>query len=142
MNTTTKATRSQMVDFIHQNITMGGRAISKKSLQGYTDDQLESICNKFADDFKKFCENPPIKLQKFYAEGTKGQKSLLFETKGPDMQSCIDDLTAQGITIQKIVPAKGHHICKYCKGIADGSDADALCEECQRIFGHAFFREL
>ena len=80
--------------------------------------------------------------QKFYAEGTKGQKSLLIETKGPDMQTCIDDITAQGIIISKIVLAKGHHICKYCKGIADGSYADLLCDDCKRIFGHSLFSEL
>lgn len=44
--------------------------------------------------------------------------------------------------IEMIVPAKGHHICKYCQSIADGSDKDVLCKDCRDLFGHYLYSEL
>ena len=142
MANTITATRTQMIDFIHQNITNKGKTITKKALKEYTDAELKSICDKFADSFKEFCETTQIKLQKFYAEGTKDGKTLLFEAKSPDIQTCISELKAQGAVISKIVPAKGHHICKYCRGIAEGSYADLLCDKCKTVFGHSLYSEL
>ena len=45
-------------------------------------------------------------------------------------------------TLRRIVPQKGHHICRYCYGVADGEQSDILCEECREVFGHTFYSEL
>ena len=44
--------------------------------------------------------------------------------------------------ITKVVDAKTHHLCKYCGGIAKGTDDNVLCAACRELFGHAFFSEL
>ena len=43
-------------------------------------------------------------------------------------------------TITKL--PRGKHICKYCFGIAEGTYADLLCEECRETFGHSLYSEL
>lgn len=41
-----------------------------------------------------------------------------------------------------VADANTHHICKYCGGIAKGTDEDVLCRDCYMTFGHTFYSEL
>ena len=46
------------------------------------------------------------------------------------------------VFITKIAPVKGHHLCKYCYGIAEGEYEDLLCPNCREVFGHSLYSEL
>jgi hypothetical protein len=41
-----------------------------------------------------------------------------------------------------IYPKKGHHLCKYCGQVAEGSNTDLLCNDCHELFGHTLYSEL
>lgn len=143
MATTIKtATRQQKIDFISKNITRGDKKITKKELKDYPDAVLDKVCNKFAESFEEYINTPQVKLQKFFVEATEGGRDATYEIKAPNKQTCIDELKADGIEVTKIVLAKGHHLCKYCNCIAEGSYKDLLCDNCRSIFGHALFSEL
>ena len=58
------------------------------------------------------------------------------------MEALEKGLIDDGYTPVKIVVAKGHHLCKYCNGIAEGSNGNLLCNECRKMYGHTFFSEL
>ena len=131
--------RTTKINFITKSLTLrNGKKITKKSLQNYSDDTLNHICEKFNDDFQDFINNPPAKLHKFYVLTEKA----LYEYSAEDETHCIQYVKNDKLKFQKIVPAKGHHICKYCNHIADGSDKDILCEKCRKTFGHTLYSEL
>lgn len=46
------------------------------------------------------------------------------------------------VKLIRMVSDRDHHICRYCKGIADGRHADLLCDNCRQTFGHALYSEL
>lgn len=141
-NTINTATRTQKIDFINAYITRGGKKISKTELKGYSDVKLDSICEQFAESFEDYLKNPPVKLQKFYVECLASNKRVIYEVEATDVKACEDDFKEDDVTIVKIVPVKGHHICKYCGHIAEGTNKDILCDDCKRIFGHYLYSEL
>lgn len=51
-------------------------------------------------------------------------------------------LEKNGYIVHRVVTADDHHICKYCKSIADGKYEDLLCEDCQHAYGQTFFSDL
>lgn len=51
-------------------------------------------------------------------------------------------LKDKGYTVEKIVSSETHHLCKYCKSIAEGTYDDLLCDECREVFGHSLYSEL
>lgn len=136
------ATRSQKIEFINKYLKRGGKKITKKELNTLSDDTLDIICAKFPNKFEQFLNTPTPKLQKFYAECVINGKELTYEMKATDEQACIDKLESDGAKIERVVPAKGHHICKYCGSIADGTYGDLLCDECKDTFGHSLYSEL
>ena len=142
--TTITATREQMINFIHDSLVQNnGKKISKTLLKNYSDEELRQICSGFADEFTNYLQNPPVKLQKFFAEcTTRDNKEVTVEQKAVDMEDCKKILKESGYTFTKVVPAKGYHLCKYCYAIADGSYKDLLCNECKRTFGHSLYSEL
>lgn len=79
---------------------------------------------------------------KFYAETSKGEELYMSTIEAPNKQQAINYLEKEGYTVEKIVDASTHHLCKYCGGIAEGTYEDLLCEECRYDFGHALYSEL
>ena len=136
--------REQMISFIHDNLVdKNGKKPSKKELKTCSDTTLRKICDRFADDFAEYVKNPPVKLQNFFAEcTTKDNKEVTVEQKAVDLEDCKRILKESGYTYTKLVSAKGHHLCKYCWRIAEGSYKDLLCDECKRTFGHSLYSEL
>ena len=57
-----------------------------------------------------------------------------------DLVQKLEDFQDQNVV--DVADANTNHICKYCGGIAQGTDKDVLCKDCREIFGHAFFSEL
>ncbi len=138
LNEIKKTERKVKIDFISNSLRRDGKKISKKSLQNLPDDELNKICNQFKDMFQDFINNPPVKLHKYYVL----TKQALYEYNAEDEAHCKEYAKNDNLKVQKIVPAKGHHICKYCNGVADGSNKDMLCDECRETFGHTFYSEL
>ena len=44
--------------------------------------------------------------------------------------------------IVELVPATESHFCSYCGRIVYNNVEDLLCDECRKLFGHAFYSEL
>ena len=137
------ATHAQKVDFICSSFRKGsGKKFTKTELNKYPESALDSICDKYADKFEEFLNTPKVKLQKFYVECIADNKEVTYEVSTVNEQTCIDEFKSDGIEVTKIVPAKGHHICKYCGSIAEGTYKDLLCDTCKDVFGHSLFSEL
>lgn len=68
----------------------------------------------------------------------------IFTVSGTTKESVIKRMQRiyKGCHIREAVPVAGHHLCKYCHGIAEGTDEDILCDECRETFGHTFYFEL
>ena len=135
-------TRTQKIDFIYNNFTCNGKNFTKKKLNSYNDMQIDYIINKYSNE-KEIMDwiNRP-KLIEYYVEGNSNGNSLIVKAKAIDEANLRKKLKAEKINIEKLVIAKGHHICKYCNSIADGSTKDLLCEDCRKTFGHSFYSEL
>jgi len=82
------------------------------------------------------------KAQKFMVDGEQNGKEYSWDCEYSSEEECRKAFEAEGIKINKIVPRKGHHRCKYCGGIAEGTMTNLLCEDCREIFGHSFYDEL
>ncbi len=136
------ATREQKIDFINKNIRLDNKTIPKKLLKTWPDKKIDSICAQFEDLFNDFIDNPPKKMTKFFIEATKDGESFSMGDYGEDVDACKKAREDEGYVVTKIVPAKGHHLCKYCYGIAEGSQEDILCENCRNTFGHYSYHEL
>lgn len=137
-------TKKDCVDFIAMNFTRSdGKKVFKKELNKETIEHLEHIIATagYEQRFKDYLNQQ--KQIKFYAECTdeKGNDFTYTVTK-PSFEDAINDLRESGMTVTTIVQAKGHHLCRYCKSIADGGDKDKLCYECQSLFGHTYYWEL
>lgn len=84
------------------------------------------------------------KISTFYAHVNKDGKDTTEEVTGKNitLKDAKAYLEKQGYTVEKIVNAKNHHLCKYCHSIAEGTYDDLLCEECRDVFGHTLYSEL
>ena len=136
------ATKSQMVDFIHSNFSfIGGVKVKKRDLSGKTKEELVKLIheNGWEADFKTYLSTALIK---FFVDGIEGGKEYAWDCTSDSEESVRKSLEKDGIKIIKIVPAKGHHRCKYCGSIAEGSDRNLLCEDCRELFGHSLYSEL
>ncbi len=138
-----KYTKEQKIDYINRCVKFKGKKISKSQLKTWPDSKIDAICERFADDFKDFIKNPPVKLTKFYIEATDKQGDrVTMEASYFDAETCEKSMASDGYKIARIVPARGHHICMYCNGIADGAQKDILCDDCRDMFGHYSYYEL
>lgn len=136
-------TRETKIDFINKCLRQNGKRITKTRLRNLSDESIDEICEKFKDTFKKYLENPPVKLIKYYADCYDKENNLVtFEGKFASEKDFENDLVKDGYKLNRIVLTKGHHLCQYCGGIALGTDKDILCAECHEIFGHMLFSEL
>ena len=135
-------TRTQKIDFIYNNFTRKGKKLTKKELNSYNDMQIDYIINKYSNEKEVMDWINRPKLIKYYVEGNSNGSSFTIEVKAIDEVDLRKTLKAEKINIEKFVIAKGHHICKYCNGIANGSTKDLLCEDCRKTFGHSFYSEL
>ena len=145
MSTIATATRSQKINFINAQIRFGDKKkkMPKAVLKDWSDERINGICEKYAESFQQFLDNPPAKLEKFIAEVTdENGKDYTMEGKFPNIDDFKKSLIADKYKVGKVVPARGHHICMYCGSIADGSQKDILCEECQMTFGHYSYNQL
>lgn len=138
------ATRTQKIAFINERLrNKDGKRIPKTKLKDMSDKFLDETCERFADAFQDYLANPPIKLTRFFAEVSSADgKDYTLEGKAENIEAYKEMLINDNYTVTKIVPAKGHHVCKYCGSVTDGSQSDILCEDCREIFGHSFYSEL
>lgn len=136
--------RETKIDFINKNVIFSGKKMTKTKLRNLPDDKINKICEKFKKECLDFVNNPPAKLIKFFADCTdkKTGANMIHEGRAGSEDAFKKGLTAAGFTINKITPARGHHLCKYCYGIAEGSDKNMLCDNCRNVFGHTFYSEL
>lgn len=136
--------RTVKIDYIHTCLKCSdGSKLTKTELKEWSDKGLNEICRRHPDSFRDYIENPPVKLIKFLANCTdKKGKELAFEGQYENMEKFEAELTKEKMTAIKIVPAKGNHLCRYCMGIAEGSNKDLLCDDCKELFGHTLFTEL
>ena len=143
-NVISNATRTQMINFIHENLTRkDGKKILKTELKAQSDENLRKICANFAEDFVEYLETTPVKLQKFFAECTDANNvSVVVTQQAIDIEDCKQILEENGYSYTRLVQAKGHHLCKYCHKIANGTNKDVLCDNCKYIFGHTLYNEL
>ena len=85
-----------------------------------------------------------ITEKSYYAHVSKDGKEYTEVVKGENvtLKEAQDYLKEQGYTIEKIVSSNNHHLCKYCKSIAEGTYDDLLCDDCRQMFGHSLYSEL
>lgn len=137
-----KATKTQMVDFIYNNFTAKGKKIQKKILNGYSIEDLERIIarNNCEDKLIAWINKP--KMIKFMVDGVYNGEEYSYDCESVSEEKCRKYCEEQGIKVIKIATKINHHRCKYCGGIANGKNADLLCDECQECFGHSYYSEL
>ena len=135
-------TRTQKVDYIYNNFTRNGKRFTKKELNNWSDEAINNIISKYSSEKEVMDWINRPKLIKYYVEGNSDGISFTVEVKATDEADLRKTLKAEKINLEKFVIAKGHHICKYCNSIADGSTKDVLCEDCREAFGHSFYSEL
>lgn len=82
-------------------------------------------------------------MARFLIEGLENGEEYTYsiESKEP-MDVVLSSLIQQGITVTKIVSAKGKHICRYCGDITEGTDEDLLCDDCHQTYGHYKYHEM
>lgn len=81
--------------------------------------------------------------KKFLSEGVdKDGNTVSWESTAYSEKEARESIEAKGGKINKIVPASGRHLCKYCGTITVGKNKMLLCEECQTTFGHNYYFEL
>ena len=137
------ASREQKIDFINKNLTVKGKKITKTRLRQASDETINEACQRYEELFEKYIKNSSKKQVKFLAEVKDAdENNYTFEGKAESREEFEKSINEDGYTAVRIVAAKGHHICKYCKGIAEGSHTDLLCEECRELFGHTLYSEL
>ena len=89
-----KATKQDLIEFIHANITFDKKK-SKNDLRKLPKEMLIDIVEK-ANCVQKF----------------------------------------------EMFQRAGHHSCKYCGGLALGTNTNELCDDCKMMFGHYYYYEL
>ena len=137
-----KVTKEQLVDFIYHNFRINGKKFTKKTLNAYTTKTLEELISKnlCEKELEKWINRP--KMIKFMVDGVQDGKSLSWDCESESKEKCLEEFHEEGIIVEKIVTKKGHHRCKYCNGIANGSSTDLLCNNCMDTFGHSYYSEL
>ena len=132
--------RKTKVDFISACLKRNNKKITKKSLAGIPDEEINKICEQFKGMLEDYIKNPPAKMTSYYVELEDG---AIWEFASEDERKCKADAERQtGQKVRQITAKKNSHLCKYCGGITLGRYADELCDECKEMFGHLFYSEL
>lgn len=157
-----KHTKENLVNYLHECLTLEEtqQEISKSELKKYSREELEHVLEHF-ELTEKFDVIPD--QEKFFVIFLADAKSDKDNSNNdsPDDQSddeesygysqewnAIDEKTLRtylkehGYKVVNICPKKGHHLCKYCGQIAEGSNTDLLCNDCHELFGHTRYSEL
>ena len=136
-------TRKDKIDFVWANFKFKS-GIRKRHIEAMTDDWLDSHIERASLTVEEWLEQK--KWDKYYVSGMTTEHGkyteCVWEVKAKSEEHAIETLKAEGVKVFYAVPTKGHHICKYCKGIAKGTDKDLLCDDCRVSFGHTFYSEL
>lgn len=137
-----KTTKTQMVDFIYNNFTRGGKKIPKKILNDYSTENLEEIIvkNNCQDELAAWINRH--KMIKFMVDGIQNGKDYSWDCEYPNEEECKRAFENDGIKVIRIATKNNHHRCKYCGGITQGKITDLLCDECREVFGHTYYSEL
>ncbi len=138
----TKPTKTQLINFINENYLLKGKPIPKSRLQKESYESLYNIVDtkKDWDKYKEWLNAP--KLIKFMVEGIEKGKVQTWNAQYPSEDECRASFENDGIEVSRIEKASCHHWCKYCGGIAEGTDKDLLCDDCRELFGHTYYSEL
>lgn len=88
----------------------------------------------------------------YFVEFINNDEKVVFTVKDYDLteETAVNDICEyikdkeefKEFKFSKVAPIRGHHICKYCGGIANSSIKDELCDECKMTFGHSLYTEL
>lgn len=135
-----KITKKDKVDFLYDiGVSAKGKKLSKRELQKISDKVLNDVFEKFraTHDFEAWKNRP--KLSTFYVECESG---VIFQVKAINDEEAEKRITEDGEKVVRVVAKKGHYICPYCNGLAEGFDSHMLCEECRMLFGHMYIDEL
>lgn len=157
-----KHTKENLVNYLHKCLTHVGtqQEVSKSELKKCSREELEHLLEHF-ELTEQFGVIPD--QEKFFVIFLADAKSDKDNSNNdsPDDQS--DDegsygysqewnatgektlrtyLKEHGYKFVNIYPKKGHHLCKYCGQIAEGSNTDLLCNDCHELFGHTRYSEL
>lgn len=137
-----KYAKKVIVDYIYNNFSKNGKKIPKKELNTLSKEKLMSvvIVNHCEKQLEAWAKRP--KLIKFMVDGKQGGKRYSWDCEYESEEECRKAFEEEGVLIETLVLAKGHHRCKYCSGIAEGTDKNLLCEECRAEIGHIFYSEL
>ena len=79
---------------------------------------------------------------KYLVDLEKQGTTYTLDNAGNSKKRILDYAKSNGYKVSKMVPAKGHHRCKYCDDITIGETEDILCEDCRMVFGHTLYSEL
>ena len=135
-------TKTQLVDFIYSNfIFIHGVQVTISGLQKKSKEELEKIIQSTGTKrvFKEYLSSQTVK---FLVDGIQNGEEYSWDCTSNSEKLARKSLEKEGIKITRIVPVKGHHRCKYCQGIAEGSNKNLLCSDCMVTFGHTYYSEL
>ena len=137
-----KVSKKDLVDFVHRNILFSKKKKSKNDLNKCSKEQLLSFIEKAncMEYFENWLKTP--KPTAFYVDGEEDGELKVWECEYPSIEECRNAFESEGIKINNIIKKSDAHICKYCNGIAYGTNKEELCEECQMLFGHTYYYEL
>ena len=140
----TNYTKKELVDFIAENYRdKEGKRPIKKHLAALSGEELRKIISDTnGDKLLESWANRPKVISYYIDAFDQDNKEYVFEAKGISTDLIKKNLEKKGHTVNTIVTKKGHHLCKYCNGIADGTNTDQLCNDCRDVFGHTFYSEL
>ena len=134
--------KPDLVDFVHRNILFSKKRKPKKDLNKCSKEQLLSFIEKAncMEYFEEWLKAPKPII--FYVDGEEDGDLKTWECSYISIEECRNAFEAEGIKVNNIIPKSNAHICKYCNGIAYGTDKEELCEDCQMLFGHRYYYEL
>lgn len=136
------ATKKDLVNFVNLYVRKDGKKIPKKELNLYSKEKLQGIIKKvdLQKEFETFVKEP--KKSKYFVICEKNGNENHFDFKATSKEECINFYEKEGYVVKTVVSSKKYHRCKYCLGIANGTNKDILCEDCKDLFGHTYFHEL
>lgn len=118
-------TKKELIDFISVNTN----DYTRDELYLYRIKELKQIIEDYGlvSVFNETFKKKPV----YWVEIVENGKRLIKEYESENKISAVNELQSKGYNISKIVLKHGHHKCKCCGLIADGTSKDILCKECQ-----------
>lgn len=109
---------------------------------GLTMQEMQSLIKKngLENKYKVFRKN--LNNPVYFVEVTRDGKHTVLEVKGASKVDVLHRVQDQGFIVDKLVLKHGHHYCKNCGLIADGTSVGILCPHCQEKYGVKLYKEL